>query len=283
MARLFCFGIGFTAQALLRQVLPAGWSVAGTARSDEKCAALAAEGLDMVRFDGTAPLSAGTLEGVTHVLVSVPPGEGGDPVLRLHGADIAALPGLKWVGYLSTTGVYGDRGGDWVDEDTPIAPDIDRSIRRAEAERGWLALGAGKAMPVHVFRLAGIYGPGRSAVDNLRAGTAQRIVKPGQVFCRVHVDDIAQVLLASMARPAPGRIYNVADDEPAPPQDVITFAATLLGIEPPPEVAFEEAPLSPMARSFYRDSKRVKNQRIREELGVRLKYPTYREGLRSLV
>lgn len=283
MARLFCFGIGFTAQALLRQVLPAGWSVAGTARSDAKCAALDAEDLHMIRFDGTAPLPAGALDGVTHVLVSVPPGEAGDPVLRHHGTDIAALPGLKWVGYLSTTGVYGDRGGAWVDEDTPIAPDIDRSARRAEAERGWLDLGRSTGAPVHIFRLAGIYGPGRSAVDNLRAGTALRIVKPGQVFCRIHVEDIAQVLLASMARPNPGRIYNVADDEPAPPQDVITYAADLMGIAPPPEVPFEEAPLSPMARTFYRDSKRVKNQRIRQELGVRLKYPTYREGLRSLV
>ncbi|MGC2856820.1 SDR family oxidoreductase [Novispirillum sp. DQ9] len=283
MARLFCFGIGFTAQALLRQVLPAGWAVTGTARTADKCAALEAEGLRMVRFDGTAPLPPGSLDGVTHVLVSVPPGADGDPVLRLHGADIAALPGLEWVGYLSTTGVYGDRGGAWVDEDTPIAPDLERSVRRAEAERGWLALGAATGAPVQVFRLAGIYGRGRSALDNLRAGTAQRIVKPGQVFCRIHVDDIAQVLRASMARPNPGRIYNVADDEPAPPQDVITYAAGLLGIAPPPEVPFEQAPLSPMARTFYQDSKRVKNRRIREELGVRLKYPTYREGLQALL
>lgn len=283
MIRLFCFGIGFTAQALLRQGIAAGWSVAGTARSDEKCAALESEGIRMVRFDGNAPLPAEALKGVNHILVSVPPGEDGDPVLRLHGAQIAALPGLKWIGYLSTTGVYGDRNGEWVDEDTPIAPDLERSIRRAEAEQGWLDLGRTHGAPVHIFRLAGIYGPGRSAVDNLRAGTARRIVKPGQIFCRIHVDDIAQVLRASMGRPDPGRIYNVADDEPAPPQDVITYAAALMGVTPPPEEPFDEAALSPMARTFYRDSKRVKNQRIRTELGVRLKYPTYREGLRSLV
>jgi nucleoside-diphosphate-sugar epimerase len=283
MARLFCFGVGFTAQVLLRRLLAEGWEVSGTARTAEKCAALEAEGLRMVRFDGTAPLPAGSLDGVTHVLVSVPPGEDGDPALRLHGADLAALPGLAWVGYLSTTGVYGGREGAWVDEDTPITPDLPRSLRRAEAERGWLALHDSRGLPVHVFRLAGIYGPGRSAVDNLRAGTAQRIIKPGQVFCRIHVDDIARVLRASMDQPNLGRVYNVADDEPAPPQDVITYAADLLGIAPPPEVPFEQASLSPMARSFYQDSKRVKNQRIRQELGVTLLYPTYREGIRALV
>ncbi|MFA7428841.1 MAG: SDR family oxidoreductase [Rhodospirillaceae bacterium] len=283
MARLFCFGIGFTAQALLRTLLAEGWQVGGTARTPDKCAALEAKGLRMVQFDGSAPLPASSLEGVTHVLVSVPPGEDGDPVLRLHGADLSALPGLAWVGYLSTTGVYGGREGAWVDEDTPIAPDLPRSLRRAEAERGWLTLHERHGLPVHIFRLAGIYGPGRSAVDNLRAGTAQRIVKPGQVFCRIHVDDIVRVLRASMERPNPGRIYNVADDEPAPPQDVIVHAAELLGIAPPPEVPFEQATLSPMARSFYQDSKRVKNQRIRQELGVTLLYPTYREGLKALV
>lgn len=283
MARLFCFGIGFTARVLARQMVADGWHVSGTARTAEKCAALKADGLDMARFDGTAPLPAGTLAGVTHVLISVPPGEDGDPVLRQHGADLAALPGLKWIGYLSTTGVYGDRAGAWVDEDTPIAPDLPRSLRRVEAERGWLALAETTGAPVHVFRLAGIYGPGRSAIDNLRAGTAQRIVKPGQVFCRIHVDDIAQVLRASMNRPDPGRIYNVSDDEPAPPQDVITHGARLLGIDPPPEVPFEQAELSPMARTFYQDSKRVKNHRIRRDLGVTLLYPTYREGLKALL
>lgn len=283
MARLFCFGIGFTARVLVRQVMANGWQVAGTARTTEKCAALEAEGLTMARFDGTTPLSASALDGATHVLISVPPGEDGDPVLRRHGADLAALPGLTWIGYLSTTGVYGDRGGAWVDEDTPIAPDLPRSLRRAEAERGWLDLGEMTGAPVHIFRLAGIYGPGRSAIDNLRAGTAQRIVKPGQVFCRIHVADIAQVLRASMEHPNRGRIYNVSDDEPAPPQDVITHGARLLGIAPPPEVPFEQAELSPMARTFYQDSKRVKNHRIRQELGVTLLYPTYREGLKALL
>lgn len=282
MPRLFCFGVGFSALPLARAVRAEGWEVAGTARTTEKCTALAAaEGFAMTPFDGTAPLPEGALDGVTHVLVSIPPGPDGDPMLRHHAETLAGLPGLAWVGYLSSTGVYGDHGGGWVDEETPVDPDVPRTRRRAAAEIAWLALAA-SGVPVHVFRLAGIYGPGRSAVDNVRAGTARRIIKPGQVFCRIHVEDIAQVLRASMARPAPGRIYNVADDEPAPPQDVIAYAAELLGAPPPPEVPIEAAELSPMAASFYLDCRRVRNQRIREELGVSLRYPTYRDGLMAL-
>ena len=282
--RLFCFGLGFSALTLAR-ALPAGWQVAGTCRSAEACARCSAEGIEAHRFDGSAPpADAGRwLEGATHLLTSVPPDEDGDPVLRQFGEAIAAAEGLRWIGYLSTTGVYGDRGGGWVDEDTPPAPNSPRSRRRAEAEQAWLELWRAHGRPVHVFRLAGIYGPGRSAIDQLRAGTARRIVKPGQVFSRIQVADIANVLLASMARPNPGAVYNVCDDEPAPAHEVVTYAAALLGIEPPPEQPFEDAGLSPMARSFYADNRRVRNDRIKRELGVRLHYPSYREGLRALV
>lgn len=279
MPRLFCFGLGFSGLTLARTLLAEGWQVAGTARSPEKCARLAAMGIQAVPFDGTAPLPDQALEGTTHLLNSVPPGETGDPVLAHHALALAALPDLEWVGYLSTTGVYGDRDGDWVDEDTPVAPDVPRSMRRAHAERAWLHA----TPPAHIFRLAGIYGPGRSAIDQVQAGTAKRIVKPGQVFCRTHVEDIANVLRASMEAPNPGRIYNVCDDLPAPPQDVIVHACALLGVEPPPEVPFDQAEMGPMAASFYADNRRVRNDRIKAELGVTLAYPTYREGLAAIL
>ena len=204
-------------------------------------------------------------------------------MLRHYRAGIARLPTLDWVGYLSTVGVYGDSAGAVVDESAPAA-----SQQSSGQGRGWWPRAHGSRLarrlgrPAQVFRLAGIYGPGRSALDKLRAGTARRIVKPGQVFNRIHVEDIASVLEASIARPRAGAIYNVADDEPAPPEDVVTYAAELLAIEPPPEVPFEEADLTPMARSFYGDSRRVSNALIKSELGVRLAYPNYRQGLKAL-
>jgi nucleoside-diphosphate-sugar epimerase len=281
--RLFCFGLGYTALALARCLAAEGWRIAGTTRAPDRRARLAAEGLDVHLFDRDRPLedAAAALAGASHVLTSIPPDEAGDPVLAHHLADLRRCPALKWVGYLGTTGVYGDRGGAWVDEADAVAPTMARTRRRVAAERHWLASG----LPVHVFRLAGIYGPGpgRNALDAVRAGTARRIVKPGQVFGRVHVDDIAQALRASIARPNPGAIYNVADDEPAPPQDVVAFACELLGVAPPPEVPYEQAELSPMARSFYADNRRVCNARIKRELGVRLRYPTYRDGLRAIL
>lgn len=281
--RLLVFGLGFSARVLARRLLAEGWRVAGTTRSADKRARLEAQGLEAHLFDRDHPLPPDVLEGVTHVLVSVPPDEAGDPVAEAHGAALAALPDLRWLGYLSTTGVYGDRQGGWVDETTPVAPDVGRSERRVRAEDAWLALGREHGLPVHVFRLAGIYGPGRSAIDMVRGGRARRIIKPGQVFCRIHVEDITNVLQASMARPRPGAIYNLADDEPAPPEVPIEEAARLLGIAPPPAIPFEEADLSPMAASFYRDSRRVRNDRIKTELGVTLAYPTYREGLRQVL
>ena len=278
MPRLFCLGLGYTALALARRLRPQGWAIGGTCREPDKAATLRAGGIDaIVDPDDARRLIAMA----THLLASIPPDADGDPALALWGPAIARHPGLAWVGYLSTTGVYGDRDGDWVDETAPLAPTGERGQRRVEAEAAWSALLPG--VPVHIFRLAGIYGPGRSALDTVRAGRAQRVVKRGQVFSRVHVDDIAQVLAASIARPRPGAVYNVCDDNPAPPDEVIAYACELLGVAPPPAVPFEQADLSEMARSFYADNKRVSNRLIKTELGVDLVYPDYRAGLRALL
>ncbi|MBT3372974.1 MAG: SDR family oxidoreductase [Rhodospirillaceae bacterium] len=274
--KLFVFGLGYSAQVLTHRQLGKGWNVAGTSR----------DGVNgTMRFDRQHPLPdpTGQMAGTTHLLLSIPPDLAGDPVLACHGEVIASLPDLRWIGYLSTTGVYGDHGGGWVDECTPTAPINERSRWRAGAEQAWLEWGRRHALAVHVFRLAGIYGPGRSALNNLRQGKARRIVKPGHVFSRIHVDDLATVLQASMVRPNAGAIYNVCDDEAAPPQDVITHAAELLRQAPPPEITFAEADLSPMAASFYADNKRVRNNRIKDELGVVLKYQNYRLGLAALL
>lgn len=276
--RLFCFGLGFSASTLAHALRDEGFIVAGTCRGEEKAAALRDEGIEAFVYGPDQALDPAALEGTTHLLLSIPPDENGDPVARDLGNSLQALP-LQWVGYLSTTGVYGDRGGDWVDELSPLAPSTARGRRRLEAEEQWAALD----LPLHIFRLAGIYGPGRNQLATLRAGTAKRIVKQGQVFSRIHVEDIANVLAASIAHPVPGAAYNVCDNEPAPPQDVVAFAAELLGMTPPPEIPFEDADLSPMAKGFYAESKRVSNKRIREELGVTLRYPTYREGLKALL
>ncbi len=277
---LFCFGLGFSAQALIRHLHGRGWTISGTSRDGEG---------DLIPFSRRQPLTdpGGILADVTHVLLSIPPDDDGDPVLACHGADLAALPNLRWLGYLSTTGVYGDRGGGWVDEETPPAPTHRRGERRLAAERAWLDWAdenkTDHGPAVHIFRLAGIYGPGRNALEAVRQGRARRIVKPGHVFSRIHVDDLAAVLAASMAQPNGGAIYNVCDDEAAPPQDVIAHAASLLGLDPPPEIAFARAELSPMAASFYRDNKRTRNDRIKGELGVQLRYPDYRAGLGALM
>lgn len=283
MPRLFCFGLGYSALALARTLMPRGWTVAGTSRTEETRQVLAAEGIEAHLFDRGRPLAdpGGALAGATHLLSSVPPDDTGDPVLDRHAPAIAAAA-PEWIGYLSTTGVYGDRAGGWVDETGDLRPVGTRGRRRVAAEMAWLDLHRTHGSPVQLFRLAGIYGPGRGPFEQVRAGTARRVVKPGQVFSRIHVEDIVQVLLASMARPNPGAAYNVCDDDPAPPQDVIAEAARLLGLDPPPEIPFEAAELSSMSRSFYEESKRVSNRRIKEELGVRLRYPTYREGLAAL-
>jgi nucleoside-diphosphate-sugar epimerase len=279
---LFCFGLGYTALALARALSQQGWRVTGTFRDASHAEAAKALGLEIVIFDRDHPIADldRHLAMATHLLSSVPPDENGDPVLDVHGAAIAkAAPDLQWIGYLSTTGVYGDRQGGWVDESSALTPTGERGRRRLEAETAWLAL----PQPAHLFRLAGIYGPGRSALDTVRSGKARRVVKPGQVFSRIHRDDIVQVLLASIAHPNPGAAYNVCDDDAADPAEVITHACKLLNVTPPPEVAFAEAELSPMARSFYGDNKRVRNDRIKRELGVALKYPDYRAGLAALL
>ena len=285
MPRLFCFGLGYSALAVARKLQAEGWEIAGTCRSAEKQAALAAEGIAAFRFDRDRPLAdpPAALGGATHLLSAVPPDAAGDPVLDRHGGDLARVPSLLWAGYLSTTGVYGDRGGGWVDESSQLRPTGERGRRRVAAEAGWLALGRQGRLPIHIFRLAGIYGPGRSALDAVRRGEAKRIEKPGQVFSRIHVEDIAAALAASMARPHPGAVYNLCDDDPAPPHEVVTYACALLGVAPPPLVPFAEAELSAMARSFYDDNKRVDNTRLKLELGVTLKYPSYREGLAALL
>lgn len=276
--RLFCFGLGFSALALARHLARQGYAIAGTCRSEEKAAKLRDEGIEAFVYSSDHALDPTALQGTTHLLVSIPPDENDDRVARTFGPLLQQQP-LQWVGYLSTTGVYGDRGGDWVDEASPLTPGTARGQRRLEAEKQWAALD----LLLHIFRLAGIYGPGRNQLAALRAGTARRIIKPGQIFSRIHVEDIANVLAASIAQPHPGAAYNVCDNEPAPPQDVIAYGAKLLGIDPPPEILFEDADLSPMAKSFYAESKRVSNQRLREELGVTLTYPTYREGLKALL
>lgn len=282
-SRLLCLGYGYVAQRLARELLPRGWHVIGTSRTEDGAATLRERGLEATVVTRETPLCMDVLARVSHVLMSVPPDEAGDPMLAPLGEALAQADHLKWIGYLSTTGVYGDTGGAWVDELTPPAPGQARSVRRLAAENAWLDLWGSHGRPVEVFRLAGIYGPGRSALDSLRAGRAHRVVKPDHVVCRIHVDDIAATLMAAMAAPAPGTIYNLADDEPAPPQNVIAEAARLLGVEPPPEVALEDADLSPMARSFYAETRRVWNGRIKGRLGVSLRHPTYREGLRSIL
>ncbi len=280
---LFCFGLGYSALALAGRLTAEGWQVSGTCRGAQRAAALREAGFSVALFDRGCPLPPRALDGTTHLLVSVPPDAAGDPVLARHGSDIAALRAPCWVGYLSTTGVYGDRGGGWVDESSELRPTGERGRRRVAAEKGWLDLWRHRGVPVHVFRLAAIYGPGRSAIDGLRAGTARRIDQPGQVFSRIHVDDLASVLSASMARPRPGAVYNVCDDEPAPPAAVTAHAAALLGLPAPPLVSIAEAGLSPMARSFYDDNKRVANRLLKTELGVGLRYPDYRTGLAAIL
>ncbi len=269
--RLLCLGYGYVAATLAKGLAAQGWEIVGTYQRT------APAGIHALPFrDGVA--SADLLAEARRadaVLASIPPGEAGDPGLRGL-ADDLARPGV-WLGYLSTTGVYGDRDGAWVTEEDAPNPSHETPARRVAAEAGWRALGA------QVFRLPGIYGPGRSAFDRLRAGDARRVVKPGLVLSRAHVEDIAAALAASIARPDPGRIYNVCDDEPAPPQDVITHAARLLGIDPPPEIPFASAQLPPAAARFYTDNRRVSNARAKAELGWSPRYPTYREGLAAIL
>ncbi|MDR4307143.1 SDR family oxidoreductase [Chelatococcus sambhunathii] len=284
MKRLVVFGCGYSAKRFVELHGTSFDAVDATSRSPDGAAKLAAEGFSAHVFDGSpaSPELARAVAAATHVLVSAPPDESGDPVLRGSGEALSDAGALEWIGYLSTIGVYADADGGWVDETTLPESDSERGRRRVEAETAWLAFASRKSAALQIFRLAGIYGPGRSAIENLRSGTARRLIKPGQVFNRIHVDDIAAAIAAGIARPEIGPIVNVTDDEPAPPQDVIAYAAELVGLPVPPDIPFEAADLSPMARSFYSSNKRVANRVLRRELGVDLAYPTYREGIAAL-
>ncbi|GEL42237.1 NAD(P)-dependent oxidoreductase [Methylorubrum extorquens] len=282
---LFVFGLGFSARHFAERERARFNAVRATVTEPERARSLAAEtGFTLRAFGPEAddPRIAEDLADTDVLLISAPPGRDGDTVLARY-RDTIAKSRIGWIGYLSTIGVYGDQGGAWIDETTPATPKSARSRDRLAVENAWLALGAETGKAVQVFRLSGIYGPGRNPIVKLRDGRTQRIVKPGQVFNRIHVADIAATLAASIERPRGGAVYNVTDDEPAPPQTVTEHAARLTGLPLPPEVDFETADLSPMARSFYGENKRVRNRLIREELGVQLAFPTYREGLAALV
>ncbi len=281
--RLFIFGLGFSGLEIAKLARAQGWAVAGTCTSEEKAGRLREAGIETHRFDGSTALSTEAFGDTTHVICTIAPGESGDPALRTCRA---LLGRARWLGYLSTTGVYGSHDGGWVDETTPALPTQPRSQRRLAAERGWRDLASESGDALHILRLPGIYGPGRSTLDRVRAGTAQRIDKPGQVFSRIHVEDLAASALKAMAREG-GRveIWNVADDLPAPNADVIAYACELLGRPVPPAIPWDEAAptMSPMARSFYAESRRVRNDKLKNELGVALRYPTYREGLAAIL
>jgi nucleoside-diphosphate-sugar epimerase len=272
MNRLLIFGLGYCGSAIASEAVSAGFQVAGTTRA----------GLDgSIRFNS----AHGVLQSATHILTSAAPTDDGDPVLAHYADQIATAPSLRWIGYLSSTVVYGNRDGNWADEDTPPAPSQARGQRRIDAEDAWTRFADRRA--VDVFRLAGIYGPGRSAFDDLRAGSARRMSKPGHQFGRIHRDDIARAVIAAMNqdRPAGRRVLNLADDEPSESAAVITEAAALFGVTPPPEVAFADAlpTMSPMARSFWAENRKVANAKTKAALKIEWLYPTYREGLRAIL
>ena len=283
--RLFIFGLGYSGLEIAKLARAGGWRVGGTVTTADKAAGLRDRGIEAHAFDGAldspGPLDVESLAAATHVVCSIAPGTTGDPALR-HCAD--RMGQTKWLGYLSTTGVYGDRGGAWVDETDEPRPTQPRSIERLATERAWQALGQKIGAAVDIFRLPGIYGPGRSAVDQVKAGTARRIDKPGQVFSRIHIEDIAATVVAALGRPSQGAVYNVTDDLPASSSELITYACDLLGKPVPREIPWHEIEptMSAMARSFYSENRRVRNDRLKRELGVVLRYPTYREGLRAI-
>jgi len=284
---LFCFGLGYSARALAKRLMSEGWFVSGTCRDEETRKALADAGMRAFLFDRDRPLvdPVDILSPATDIFSSVPPDADGDPVLDCHGGSIAAMNSVRWIGYLSTTGVYGDTGGARVSETSPVNPTSARSRRRVGAENQWMDLYWRHRLPVHLFRLAGIYGPGRSALDQVRAGRARRIDKPGHLFSRIHLADIVTILRTSMARPRPGAVYNVCDDFPAAPSDVVAYACALLGVQAPPVVAYEDAvrEMSPMAQSFWNDNRTVDNSRIKRELEIQLHFPDYKAGLRAVL
>lgn len=285
MPHLLAVGYGYSARRVGERLMKRGWEVTGTRRSSDGRDELEEVGVRPLVFDGKvrSPDLGHALQVATHLLVSAAPDQGGDALLRHHRADLVASDALEWIGYLSTTGVYGDHGGAVVAEDTPVSPRTERSRRRLEAERAWEEVAAEAGVDLQVFRLTGIYGPGRSAFDRLRRGSARRLVRPGLVSNRIHVDDIAGAVIAGIEHPERTGVFNVTDDLPTPPGEVVEHAASLIGVEPPPEMPVEEADLSPMARSFYDENKRVDNRRLKTELGYTLRYPTYRQGLPAVL
>ena len=282
---LFCFGYGFSVSSAARFVKERSQTVSieGTVRGQARADRLREEGVGAHVFTGEGPgITLGpALRGATHVVLSIPPGHDGDPALLHHRADLDRAENLQWLCYYSTVGVYGDFGGDWIDETAPLVPRNERSDRRVMAEEAWRGYARDRGVPLAILRLAGIYGPGRSTFDKLRDGTARRIVKPGQVFNRIHADDIGRVTILAAEQRLEGT-FNLADDEPAPPQDLVAYAAALMGVVPPPEVPYDTADLTPMQRSFYADNKRVSNCAIKTALGIELLFPDYRSGLDSI-
>ena len=282
--KLFCFGLGYTSSALAVELLKHDWSIGGTTTDADKCNALKEQGINAFVFDKTHPLCAPdqSLKDITHLLLSIPPGEDGDIGFNFHGNELESLPNLEWVGYLSATSVYGNYNGGWIDEMAPPSPISRRGSLRLKAEQQWYSLFLSSGFPLHIFRLSGIYGPGRSTLDVVRAGQARRIVKEGHVFNRIHIDDIVQSLMASISKPNVGEVYNLADDMPVPSHEVIKYACELLGMDVPPLTPYDEVDyLAPIVRSFYQDNKRIQNDKIKEELGVRLMYPDYKAGLNA--
>ena len=280
---LFVFGLGYSARAIVRQLRVQCDSVGGTTRSDRGVAAIRELGVDAYLFDGERPGPGikEALRATSRLLVSIGPNAKGDPALNHHGADLAAAADLRWIGYLSTVGVYGNHDGAWVNEESPCRPVSDRSRWRLAAETRWRETATELGVPLAIFRLSGIYGPGRNGFVNLTTGRAKRIIKPGQVFNRIYVDDIASAVTLATEQKADG-IFNITDNEPAPPQDVVAYAADLMGVTPPPEIDFAAADMTAMARTFYGDNKRVSNARAKAELGWAPSMPTYREALTTL-
>lgn len=280
---LFCFGYGYVAEALSEQLRIHGWTISGTTTDPNKAMKMAENGIRAYVFDPNLSLCDpyGALKDVTHILVSVPPAEYGDIVLDMHEEDIEQLKNLEWIGYLSSTSIYGNQDGGKVDETCLPAPTSKRGSLRMKSEQQWQQFYNDTKMPLHIFRLAGIYGPGRSALNAVRAGNSRRIDKPGHAFNRIHLDDIVQILIASMNNPKPNEIYNLADDNPAPSHEVIAYACTLLGMDVPPLIPFESVEMAPIVRSFYADNKRIKNDKIKKKLGVTLLHPDYKSGLNA--
>jgi nucleoside-diphosphate-sugar epimerase len=283
---VFFFGMGYSALAAARAIhagIDSAIPISGTTRTPDHADLLADTSYRIHLFDGVVPgpTLGPDLRQASHVVLSIPPDELGDPALRHHRADLDAASGLEWLCYYSTVGVYGDFGGSWIDETARTQPQNRRSELRVTVEGEWRAYAKARGVPLLVLRLAGIYGPGRSAFDKLRDGDARRVIKPGQVFNRIHVEDIGRMTMLA-AQEKLGGTYNLADDEPAPPQDLITYAAKLMGVVPPPEVPFAAARMTEMARSFYADNKRVSNRQIKAALGTALLYPNYRDGLRAI-